>query len=77
MSAMKDSATHVITLDHDEYQALIAVVKYTLKEHRESYEQMFDAPRCADLMATHPWVLAREIQHALNLYPLNEGETPC
>lgn len=77
MSAMSDQATHVITLDHDEYQALIAVVKYTLKEHRESYEMMFDAPRCADLMPTHQWVLARKVQHALNLYPLNEGEIVC
>jgi hypothetical protein len=28
-------------------------------------------------MPTHQWVLARKVQHALNLYPLNEGETPC
>ena len=77
MSAMSDQATHVITLDHDEYEALIAVVKYTLKEHREDYEKMFDAPRCADLIPKCQWVLARKVQHALNLYPLNEGETPC
>lgn len=77
MSAMSDQATHVITLDHDEYQALIAVVKYTLKEHREDYEKMFDAPLCANLLPTCQWVLARKLQHALNLYPLNEGEIPC
>jgi hypothetical protein len=77
MSAMSDQATHVITLDHDEYQALIAVVKYTLKEHREDYEKMFDAPMCASLLPNCQWVLARKLQHALNLYPLNEGEIPC
>ena len=77
MSAMSDLATHAITLDHDEYEALIAVVKHTLKNERYSYEQMFDAPRCVDLMPTHPWVLARKLQHALDLYPLNEGESPC
>ena len=77
MSVMSNQATHVITLDHDEYQALIAVVKLTLRDHRESYEIMFDAPRCADMMPRHPLVLARKLQHALDLYPLNEEEAPC
>ena len=71
MSVMSDQATHVITLDHEEYQALIAVVKQALKVNRQSYEDMFDAPRCAEFMPTHPWLMARKVQHALNLYPID------
>jgi len=68
MSAMSDLATHVITLDHDEYQALIAVVKYTLENERTSYEE---CEGDSDKLNDHIWYQARKIQHALNLYPLN------
>ena len=39
MSAMKDLATPVLTLTHDEHQALIAVVSYLMENESHSCEE--------------------------------------
>jgi hypothetical protein len=74
MSAMSNQATHAITLDHDEYKALIAVVEYLLDSERTSYEECEGDIK---MLNNHIWWKARTLFHALNLYPTNEGVTPC
>jgi len=70
MSALKDQATHAITLDHEEYESLIAVVEYLLESERISYEECEGDIK---MLNNHIWWKARILFHALNLYPTNEG----
>ena len=66
---MSDQATHVITLDHEEYQALQAVVKYILETERFDYEECEGNIKALN---NHIWWKARILFHALNLYPTKE-----
>lgn len=63
MSAMKDLATRVMTLDHDEHQALVAVVKYLIENERASYEE---CEGDSDKLHNHIWWKARILLHLIN-----------
>jgi hypothetical protein len=61
MSAIKNQAS--ITLDHEEHEALKAVVQYLIENERTSYEE------CEGDMGklrNHIWWKARILLHALN-----------